>query len=208
MSEYGYIPESPAQSWGSNKGIFSPNDIYDLTRDDKFTDYGQLDLIQTLNPSGVTQVKFEDMQENKYNVHLITYSLTSASDDTIITRLRTGGSYVSTGYAFASQWGSAAGTFSEVYGTGQAWLSRAGDATGSGSNERSAGFIYCYNLGDSTKYSFITFQHSGTNNSGGQLMHFGSAVYPTANVVDGFMFFGYFSANITGTASLYGIKAY
>ena len=29
MSEYGYIPESPAQSFGNNTGIFTPNDIYD-----------------------------------------------------------------------------------------------------------------------------------------------------------------------------------
>ena len=47
MSEYGYIPESPAQSFGNNKGIFTPNDIYDLTRADKYTQYGQLELIQT-----------------------------------------------------------------------------------------------------------------------------------------------------------------
>jgi hypothetical protein len=37
-------------------------------------------------------------------------------------------------------------------------------------------------------------------------MHFGSSVYPTANVVDGFKFFGYWSLVITGTASLYGIR--
>jgi hypothetical protein len=37
MSEYGYIPESPEQSFGNNKGIFTPKDIYDLTRADKFT---------------------------------------------------------------------------------------------------------------------------------------------------------------------------
>jgi hypothetical protein len=43
MSEYGYIPESPAQSFRNNKGIFTPNDIYDLTRADKFTNLGQLE---------------------------------------------------------------------------------------------------------------------------------------------------------------------
>ena len=37
MSEYGYIPESPEQSFGNNKGIFTPKDIYDLTRADKYT---------------------------------------------------------------------------------------------------------------------------------------------------------------------------
>jgi len=37
MNEYGYIPEAPEQSFGNNKGIFKPKDIYDLTRADKFT---------------------------------------------------------------------------------------------------------------------------------------------------------------------------
>ena len=47
MSEYGYIPEAPEQSFGNNKGIFTPKDIYDLTRADKYTNYGQLELIET-----------------------------------------------------------------------------------------------------------------------------------------------------------------
>ena len=37
MSEYGYLPESPEQSFGQNSGIFTPKDIYDLTRADKYT---------------------------------------------------------------------------------------------------------------------------------------------------------------------------
>ena len=40
-NEFGYIPESPEQSFGNNKGIFTPTDIYDLTRADKYTQYGQ-----------------------------------------------------------------------------------------------------------------------------------------------------------------------
>ena len=48
MSEYGYIPEAPDQSPFNNKGIFAPNDIYDLVRADKWTpELGQLEFIQT-----------------------------------------------------------------------------------------------------------------------------------------------------------------
>ena len=33
MSEYGYIPDSNLeQSFGNNKGIFNPKDIYDLDK--------------------------------------------------------------------------------------------------------------------------------------------------------------------------------
>ena len=58
MSEYGYIPEAPEQSFGNNKGIFTPKDIYDLTRADKYTNYGQLELIETqsANSSAVSEV--------------------------------------------------------------------------------------------------------------------------------------------------------
>ena len=53
-SEFGYIPESPEQSFGNNKGIFTPKDIYDLTRADKYTNYGQLDLLLTQTVSSAT----------------------------------------------------------------------------------------------------------------------------------------------------------
>ena len=210
MSEFGYIPEAPEQSFGNNKGIFTPKDIYDLTRADKYTNYGQLELIETQTVSEVSAVNFENMQESKYNVHLITYSFDSTPngqpDDTIITRVRTGGSYVNEGYKYAEQFGNATGTFSEVKSTSASWLSRAGDSTGQGNEDRSTGYIYCYNFGDSSKYSFVTTHHSGTTATSGFVMHFGSSVYPVANVVDGFKFFGYWSLLITGTASLYGIR--
>ena len=44
MSEYGYIPEAPEQSFGNNKGIFTPKDIYDLTKADKWTDINDWQL--------------------------------------------------------------------------------------------------------------------------------------------------------------------
>ena len=71
MSEYGYIPEAPEQSFGNNKGIFNPKDIYDLTRADKYTNYGQLELIETKTiTSAVSTVDFDDL--GNYNVHLLT----------------------------------------------------------------------------------------------------------------------------------------
>ena len=54
MSEYGYLPEAPEQSFGQNSGIFTPKDIYDLTRADKYTNYGQLELISNNSKRAVT----------------------------------------------------------------------------------------------------------------------------------------------------------
>ena len=36
------------------KGSLAPKDIYDLTRADKYTNYGQLELIETQTFSGAT----------------------------------------------------------------------------------------------------------------------------------------------------------
>ena len=64
MSEYGYIPEAPEQSFGNNKGIFTPKDIYDLTRADKYTNYGQLELIETQTvSSAVSSVDFTNIKD-------------------------------------------------------------------------------------------------------------------------------------------------
>ena len=69
MSEYGYIPEAPEQSFGNNKGIFNPKDIYDLTRADKYTNYGQLELIETQTASTSSALDFTNL--GNYNVHFM-----------------------------------------------------------------------------------------------------------------------------------------
>ena len=69
MSEYGYIPEAPEQSFGNNKGIFNPKDIYDLTRADKYTNYGQLELIETQTASADSSLDFISL--GSYNVHFL-----------------------------------------------------------------------------------------------------------------------------------------
>ena len=104
MSEYGYIPESPAQSWGSNKGIFTPNDIYDLTRSDKYTQYGQLELIQTQSVSSAV-CDFTSLGD--YDIHFFTFQDVEVTTQTEFGyRLSDdGGTSFETGYQFANQRG-------------------------------------------------------------------------------------------------------
>ena len=72
-NEFSYIPESPEQSFGNNKGIFTPTDIYDLTRADKYTNYGQLELIETQTISGTpSTLDFDTLTYSTYNVHFMT----------------------------------------------------------------------------------------------------------------------------------------
>ena len=45
--EYGYIGKEVEQAFRSNKGIFTPQDIIELDQENKWTNFGQLELIQT-----------------------------------------------------------------------------------------------------------------------------------------------------------------
>ena len=205
-SEFGYIPESPEQSFGNNKGIFTPTDIYDLTRADKYTNYGQLELIQTQTFTTVLNVDFTSIDESTYNLHFATVSVDrqSTSDESVgIQFYESGVLETASVYQYAYQNGEAGGTFSESKSTGNNRLF-ATQFVNAGDDKFS--YNYFYNLGDSTKYSFQTMQSTaiqGTNYK----MRFGSGVLPQASTVDGIRFTAV-TGTMTGTISLYGIKEY
>lgn len=206
-SEFGYIPESPEQKFGQNQGILTPTDIYNLTRADKYTNYGQLELIETQTySSAVSSVEFTNIKENIYNVHFMTINNAILSDSNVSSRLSTNGgsSYVSSGYQVATQNGNASGTFGESRTTSEVHLNVIG---ASSSNPQNA-YVYYYNLGDSTKYSFQTLQ--GTiDDDNTYFMRFGSAVYPQANVVNAIQVLSPTGVNFSSfDISLYGIKEY
>ena len=72
-NKYGYVgADIPAQSFGSNKGVFNPAEINELVADNKWTSFGQLELIETQTVSGVASVEFTNLKTNIYNVHFIT----------------------------------------------------------------------------------------------------------------------------------------
>lgn len=71
--EYGYITgKEIEQAFRSNKGIFTPQDIIELDQENKWTNFGQLELIETVNASSVSSFDFSDLKD--FNVHLITVS--------------------------------------------------------------------------------------------------------------------------------------
>ena len=213
-SEFGYIPESPDQSFGNNKGIFTPTDIYDLTRADKFTQYGQLELIETQTVSGTpTTINFTSIKENIYNVHFMTYNNmhgNSATAQDIGARVSndSGSTYESSNYQYANQDGRTDGTFSEITSTSGDRFMLAPDLD----NETNAsvnGYIYFYNLGDSSKYSFVTDWNFLFQSAVGGRFRGGSSVYTVAETINAIQLMtnngGGFS---DGVASLYGIKEY
>ena len=205
MSEYGYIPESPAQSWGDNKGIFTPNDIYNLDLAGKFSTVGSLELIQTQTVSSAV-CDFTSLGD--YSVHFFTFFDIEVSTQTEFGyRLSDdGGSTFETGYEFANQRGKASNSFDERKSTSQNSARLLGDLT-TASTSRGSGYVYFYNLGDSTKDSFST-SHATFMEGTTQCMEFGSQVYPTASSIDGIRFGEgtAVTAITTGTITAYGIR--
>jgi len=207
-NEFGYIPESPEQSFGNNKGIFTPTDIYDLTRADKYTNYGQLELIETQIVSNVASVDFTNL--GTYNVHFMTFNDIHSANNNVLTNVRffeSGVEETASVYQYAYQYGNVAGSFGESRSTSNTriyTLMNLGNAT----NETANGYTYFYNLTDSTKYSFLTFHSMTMNATPNGNMNFGAGMLPQKSQVTGIKILMQ-SRNITsGSISLYGIKEY
>ena len=212
MSEFGYIPEAPEQSFGNNKGIFTPKDIYDLTRADKYTNYGQLELIETQTvSSAVAGIDFTNLGD--YNVHFITtQSFSSATDyGALSLRVSTDGgtSFKSSGYQYANQYNNQSSN-GEQRSTNETSITQMTPPNSGASPFGSNGYAYLYNFLDSTKYSFVTWRSTAVISANSQYEGYGgSGVYPVAETHNAFRLFPQNSSNAdAGTVSLYGIKEY
>ena len=209
-NEFGYIPESPEQSFGNNKGIFTPTDIYDLTRADKYTNYGQLELIETQTGTNVATVDFTAIKETEYNVHFMTFNnMQSANDNAEIMKLQfyESGVVESAGVYQRARQNCSTVSFSETRSTTDDSISLLG-GSGNQSNEKQCAYAYFYNLGDSTKYSFCTWQADTWTSDPYLFVGFGSGVLPQASAVNGIRVKTNSGNIATFTISLYGIKEY
>jgi len=211
-NKYGYSGvDIPTQAAFANVGKFDPAEINELVQEDKWTQYGQLELIETQNVSGVSAIDFTNIKENEYNVHFVTANNMSTNTDQrhLITRFSTdgGSSFISSGYQQAQQYMLASGSFGEHRSTSQSFLNYWTSSLGLNEEVGNA-YMYLYNLGDSTKYSFSTEMSSDFDYLNILQVNFGSSVYPQANVVNAIRFEGHSSTSWTGSISLYGIKEY
>ena len=208
-NEFGYIPESPAQSSFNNKGIFTPTDIYNLDLDGKWTQLGQLILLQTQTVSSAV-CDFTALQESTFNVHFFTFTdIHFGSQSEIGYRLSNdGGSTYETGYQFANQRGLENGSFSERKSSSQNTARLFGDI---GSNALSAGngYMYLYNAGDSTKFTNSTSHCAMRDASDKSGFEFGNQLYDHAESIQAIRFgLGTsMGAMDSATISLYGIES-
>ena len=76
MSKYGYIGKEsdiPQQAFKANAGVLSVNDHLALSQENKLTQFGQLELIETQEiTTAVSNIDFLDLQEETYREHLLT----------------------------------------------------------------------------------------------------------------------------------------
>jgi hypothetical protein len=216
MSDYGYIGQEsdrPTQAFKSNAGIFSPNDIINLDNENKWTKYGQLELIHTEDvTTAVANVDFQESAgtfDTSYNVHFFTYNnITPTSDNVSVDIQLYENGTLETGsvYHNAYQYGSPAG-FDKNNST-TATTIRASWGIGTTAQETVSGYKYLYNLSDSTKFSFSNGHWTQLEQgASAYFFGYGGAAMRQSSFVDGFRF-KVLSGNFTGTLSLYGIRSF
>ena len=213
--EYGYIGKEVTQAFRDNKGIFTPQDIIELDQENKWTNFGQLELIQTQSTSAVTSVDFTNIKEDIYNVRFMTltnFGFFEQSQNMGFRFFENGVLESSSVYHYAFQANEVGSTTGEVKATNSNLIRL--DQTGSQGITLNS-YAYFYNLGDSTKYSLTTYHSMVERISSGSYAtatgsKFGSGVLPQASTVNGIRVLTTGSNNLsnTFTISLYGIRSF
>ena len=209
--KYGYKGAEPTQSFGNNTGVFDPNDINNLIADNKWTTFGQLELIETQTVSGVTQADFTNIKEDIYNVHFLiitNYQNSTNADDVIIQLFESGTIETGNVYENAYQEASSSNRFNEYRSISDNNLLSL-SSSGNSASRNGNGYMYLYNAGNSSLYTHATFHSIGdyTTILGHALSYFGGGVLPQTSTVDGIRIKSLYYTNTSSfTASLYGIR--
>ena len=212
MSKYGYIgkeSDTPQQAFGANAGVLSVNNHLELSQENKLTQYGQLELIDT-KTANATNIDFTSIQESTYNVHFATYNNIQFTADAFLAGQfsNDGGSSFESGtnYTYARQYGVEEGSAGHSKSDAATGIDFSGN--GGAANETHNGYVYFYNLGNNAKYSFATHHSAQMNSSGQFLFYYGGGVYEVAETINAIRFKVNTGAMDNGTISLYGIKEY
>ena len=205
MSEYGYIPNGAVeQTYRSNKGLLTPTDIYNLTKDNKMSTLGDLELIETQNISGTPSLlDFDNLQTNKYDIHFMTISnyKPQTDDRHLGMRFKVGGTNTSsTQYEYAMVRDNTSASTPRSAGDSKVWLAYNIGLNREGLN----GHIYIFDAGDSAKMTFMTsqFVHLGV----GIDSNFQSSMNDITQAIDGISFATSGGNHEHGEFTLYGIR--
>lgn len=220
-NEYGYIPDSPTQSAGSNTGIFESNDIIDLLADNKWTlqEPPALNLIQHQTASSVTSVDFTSIQGSTYDYHYLTWTDidTGIRDNANFWRMRVkvGGTNQTSNQnnnGFSMSWGSSSSQSYKVrdfYNDGSGHIRLGKVNRGYGDNVSSVdssanGWALISFAHNSNYWTTIHTQTIGQSYARGSEPYRGLSYFRSNSSVDGFTIYmnGY---TFSGQLALYGI---
>ena len=212
MSEkFGYIGSEdkiPQQAFLDLKGIFDLDDIRSLDQENKWTNFGQLELISTIDISTNTaNLDFTNIKGTDYQVHLVTINnLKVASDSAYYIEMQfsEGGTFMGASkYEYANRyWGSSYGEYKHQ---GYNYFRSFGYAD---ANYPQNAYCYLYNLSGASRYSFGTW-HTCLNeqNASYKYGYFGSGTYDKESEVDGIRIRNSGGQNFSsGQVSLYGLR--
>jgi len=205
-----YIPkDAVTQSFKSNKGVLTPNQIIELDNENKFTKFGQLELIQTQTySSGVALVDFTNLGDD-FDVHLLTYndvlSVTNNIRPIQLQFFENGTLETGSVYVYAQQYNYPSSA-AELKSTGDTEIELSYEI-GNSVPASAVGYCYMYNLRDGAKYSLVTHHTCRGSTSAFTGAIFGSGVLPQTSVVDGFRLKTSDGSNYSSyDFSLYGIR--
>ena len=207
-----YIPKNAVtQSFRSNKGVLTPNQIIDLDNQNKFTKYGQLELIQTQEiTSAQTYIDFTNIKEDEYDVHFITWNNVHPQSDSKVLTLRLsddgGTSYESANYEVAFININASASFNATGSSSNTFM-YCSTSVGTGTGECANGYAYLYHLGDERNESFNTFQNSDLQAAPTLQTFVGSQIYNQTSIINALRFgTSDGSSTWTGDFSVYGLR--
>ena len=202
---FGYIGQNQTKQKVKNTGVLSSFDISLLQK--KGHAGGSLELIETITPTNST-ADFTSIKEDKYTVHLLTYtnvSMQAASGNQIpFIRLSNdgGSSYESSNYQSSGLYNTADGTSVKLtVRTSYGHL-----ASHAQSSYKWGGYCYLYNLGNSSKESYGNVQAVNNYSSNSKASSlFGGFIYQVAETINALRC-SVDDTNLSGTFKLYGIK--
>ena len=201
---YGYTGQNQPNQTVANSGVFSISDVYDLQKQGKWG--GSLELIAEDNySSGTKTINFTNIQESKYDVHVLVFSsvTTPVESGSLKIRLYESGVLESaTVYQWASLPVDDANNISDSNSTANDGFLM----TSTGSSEFTGGMAKLYHLGNASEYSHCIFTKVSVR-SGNDNQRHGGGVLPQASTVDGIQVVYTGSSDITDyEIKLYGLK--
>lgn len=200
MAYLGVQPNNLVQ----NKGLYTPSEILQLTKDGNWG--GSLQLITETTFTSNQNLDFTNIKEDEYDFHFITVSQDCTGDPQNFIRLSNdGGSTFEASnykYAFYVNDSVSAGGETRSNASTQMYLNYGG---GIGANELQNFYYYFYNLGNPNEYSFVT--QATTNLSSVASVHsfIGGASYQVEETINAIRLY-IVSGTRDGTAKLYGGK--